>query len=528
MGKEQRQILGSMLLINFVGAFIIFFYFAYIDLETLNANKAFWRGNQLDWSSFIVVMGLLGAGSSLFIWQRYGRVLDQWAAKIKNKMGEKLPPKIAKKAISYPLIVALVSFVFWIISGTFFAQGGIMFGTADAFTFWRTFIGIVLVGGVTASTLIFLVTDLIWQQSLPTFFPDGQASVIKRPLRVTIGQRLLISLLLTGLVPLIVLSVTAQNCMAKVEAGLSTPMEALDTLHTVILFVVSVSIVSNLIIGYLTTLSIIRPLGRLVDGTQAVGGGNLTARVPLSSNDEIGDVTSYFNQMVGSLEQGQKMRDIFGRYVSREVAEQALLENGANLGGKTIEATALFADIRSFTTLSEQNPPEVVVDILNRYYTKMVDAIINEGGMVNKFGGDSLLAVFGAPIRQPDHALRAVRAAWQMNRALAEFNAEQVARGLPPINIGVGISSGEMVAGNVGAAERMEYTVIGDPVNLAARLESLTKEMKRPILVSEHTQRLLEQDDAELEPCDSVTVKGKTTPTMVYAVRQIFGGMTAA
>jgi adenylate cyclase len=186
-----------------------------------------------------------------------------------------------------------------------------------------------------------------------------------------------------------------------------------------------------------------------------------------------------------------------------------------------VVATALFADIRDFTGLSERVPAQQVVDILNRYYTRMVDVIVKEGGLVNKFGGDSLLAIFGAPIRQPDHALRAVQAARQMNRALAEFNAEQAALGLPPLAIGIGISSGEMVAGNIGGQARMEYTVIGDPVNLASRLQSLTKEWGKSVLLSEETQILLEPDLVEVEPCNRIAVRGKQQPTMVFALEDI-------
>lgn len=520
MTSEQKRILSSMVLINFVGAFIIFFYFAYIDLETLNANKAFWRGSQLDWSSFAVVMVLLGVTSALVAWGRYGRVLDQWASKLLSKVETHAPQNILRWAATYPIIIALISFILWVISGVFFAQGGLMFGTADARTFWRTFIGIVAVGGLTASTLIYLMADNVWQNQRPLFLKYSDLRGLKT-IRISVGQRLVATFLLTGLVPLIILGTAARNSVLDAAMLNLDPFEVLSGLQNTVIFVVIIGIISNLLLSLLTTQSLLRPLRQLVESMKKVGRGDLTQRVPVTANDEIGDLTIHFNEMIESLEQGQKMRDIFGRYVSREVAEQALAQDGANLGGKTIQATALFADIRNFTTLSEKNPPEVVVDILNRYYTKMVDAIINEGGMVNKFGGDSLLAVFGAPIRQPDHALRAVRAAWQMNRALAEFNAEQMAQGLPPISIGVGISSGDMVAGNVGAAERMEYTVIGDPVNLAARLESLTKQMQRTILISEHTQRLLEQNAADLEVCDSVTVKGKSEPTMVYAVRNI-------
>ena len=251
-----------------------------------------------------------------------------------------------------------------------------------------------------------------------------------------------------------------------------------------------------------------------------VAKGDLSPRLIVDANDELGDLSHRFNVMLDELEQSQRMRDLFGRYVSKEVAER-VIENGADLGGENVPATALFADIRDFTTLTESLPPQQVVDILNRYYTRMVDAIVEQGGWVNKFGGDSLLAVFGAPIRQSDHALRAVNAAWEMNRALAEFNAEQVAMGLPTITIGVGISSGEMLAGNVGGKERLEYTVIGDPVNLASRLESLTKEWQTPILLSEHTQELLDENKVNTNRCDQVTVKGKTQPTIVYELESI-------
>ncbi len=161
------------------------------------------------------------------------------------------------------------------------------------------------------------------------------------------------------------------------------------------------------------------------------------------------------------------------------------------------------------------------MDILNLYYTRMVDVIVEEGGMVNKFGGDSLLAIFGAPIRQPDHALRAVRAAWQMMRALGEFNAEQVALGLPALTIGIGISSGEVVAGNIGGEARLEYTVIEGPVNLASRLQSLTKEWGTPVLLSEDTQKSFSDELIQTKALESIRVRGKQLPTLVYELQGI-------
>ena len=161
MTDYQRMLL-SMLLINFVGAFIIFFYFAYIDLETLNANKAFWRGTQQDWSSFAVIVSMFGLVAFWIAW-RYGRRLQYWELRLTN--GESLstiPNRVRSWAAAYPLLIATVSLVGWILIGLFFAQGGLMIGTASGRIFLRTFIGIVLVGGVTVSALVLFAADNIW------------------------------------------------------------------------------------------------------------------------------------------------------------------------------------------------------------------------------------------------------------------------------------------------------------------------------------------------------------------------------
>ncbi|NJN44363.1 MAG: HAMP domain-containing protein [Anaerolineae bacterium] len=345
---------------------------------------------------------------------------------------------------------------------------------------------------MTSLTLVFLITDTIWRHHLPHFFPAGDVNDAKSP-RVSVGQRLVATLILTGFVPLVILGAAANNSAVSIMDPAVDPYEMIARLQILILFIVGVSIISNFVIGGLTTHSLLGPLRRLAGGMTRAGQGDLTTHLTVDSNDEIGDLTFRFNAMITELQQSQRMRDLFGRYVSKEIATQ-VLENGAELGGVNITATTLFADIRDFTGLSERLPAQNVVNILNRYYTRMVDVIVAEGGLVNKFGGDSLLAVFGVPIRQSDHALRAVRAAWQMTRALAEFNAEQLALGLPPLSIGVGIASGEVVAGNVGGESRLEYTVIGDPVNLAARLQSLTKELGEPVILSEQTQLEIHQN----------------------------------
>jgi class 3 adenylate cyclase len=519
--KDQRRILAVIAISNIVGAFFIFFYFAYIDLETFYANKAFWRGSQVDWTTFAVIMLFLALISVVVGW-RISIPLVQWQIRLhKGEAAAAMPMNLQRRALSFPLIAALISLAGWLIAGLFFGQGGVMFFTADAFTFARTFLGVGIVGGLTVSSLVFLTADALWRDHLPTFFPAGDFAKLKVR-RVSVGQRLVATFLLTGLMPLVILAMVTRNgVLNAMEANLD-PAAVLTRVTLTVLFIVTLTFVTNVLLILLTTRSLLRPLHRLTAAMKIVATGDLTPRLTVDSNDELGDLGYRFNLMLDELVQSQRMRDLFGRYVSKEVAEQ-VLKNGADLGGENVPATALFADIRDFTTLTESLPPQQVVGILNRYYSRMVDAIVEQGGWVNKFGGDSLLAVFGAPIRQSDHALRAVNAAWAMNHALAEFNAEQIALGLQPITIGIGISSGEMVAGNVGGKERLEYTVIGDPVNLAARLESLTKEWQTAVLLSEYTNDLLIGDTTETHARDRVTVKGKTQSTLVYELRGVAG-----
>jgi adenylate cyclase len=211
-----------------------------------------------------------------------------------------------------------------------------------------------------------------------------------------------------------------------------------------------------------------------------------------------------------------QQRELISKFASKEVAED-LLTSGFSLGGKHVDASAMFCDIRSFTTIAEAQDPAETIEMLNDYYTLMMDAINGEGGIVNQMAGDGLMAIFGAPLPREDHRRAAVLAGRQMIDLIRLFNEEQAARGKVQIQIGVGIASGLVVAGYTGTHQRATYTCVGDTVNVAARLESHTKVLKRPILIDEHTRCGL-GDDIAVEPQGEVLVKGKTEPINVYAV----------
>ena len=212
-----------------------------------------------------------------------------------------------------------------------------------------------------------------------------------------------------------------------------------------------------------------------------------------------------------------QQRELIGKFATREVAED-LLTSGFSLGGKHLDASAMFCDIRSFTTIVEAREPAETIELLNDYYTLMMDAIGGEDGIVNQMVGDGLMAIFGAPMPREDHRQRAVAAARQMVDLIRLFNEERAARDELQIQIGIGIASGPVVAGYTGTQQRATYTCVGDTVNVAARLESHTKVVNRPILIDEHTRRGLD-DVIEVDPEGELLMKGKTQPVKVYAVR---------
>ena len=212
-----------------------------------------------------------------------------------------------------------------------------------------------------------------------------------------------------------------------------------------------------------------------------------------------------------------QQKELVRRFAAPEVA-QDLQDSGFTLGGKRVDASVLFCDIRGFTTLAESQPPEETIELLNTYYALMFDAISGHGGIVTMMMGDGLMAVFGAPLPLPDHGRSAVDAAREMIELVELFNVERKALGKPPIAIGIGIASGEMVAGYAGTNQRAAYTCIGDTVNLAARLEQHTKLASRSLLIDRATrERLGEQVD--VEPLGPVQFKGKTADVDVFAVR---------
>ena len=237
---------------------------------------------------------------------------------------------------------------------------------------------------------------------------------------------------------------------------------------------------------------------------------------PFKTHDEIETLVSGYNQMVDGLQERDQLRTTFGKYMTESVLAH-LLNGKVTLGGETIKVTILFSDIRSFTTISETMDAQTLVGLLNEYFTEMVGIIMKHGGVVDKYIGDAIMAVFGAPVPTANDAVNAVQAALDMRHALARLNDRLAARGAQPLRTGIGIHTGEVVAGNIGSEQRMEYTVIGDPVNVASRLESCTKELGVNVLISDSTYQEVHTSIAA-RPVERLSVKGRVEPVMTYEV----------
>jgi adenylate cyclase len=214
----------------------------------------------------------------------------------------------------------------------------------------------------------------------------------------------------------------------------------------------------------------------------------------------------------------RKMKKLFGQYVSKDVYDQLVANPGlARLGGQRREMSVLFSDIRSFTSVSEKGQPEEIVHMLNEYFTRMVEVVFHHKGTVDKFVGDMVMALFGAPLEDPEHAEHAVEAALDMLQELQKLNVKWAAEGRPSLDIGVGINTGPMIAGNIGSDQIMSYTVIGDAVNLGSRLESLNKQYSTRIIISDATRSHL-KGTYTFRPLGDVVVKGKTKPVAIFEV----------
>jgi class 3 adenylate cyclase/HAMP domain-containing protein len=285
-----------------------------------------------------------------------------------------------------------------------------------------------------------------------------------------------------------------------------------------------------------------KPLDKVIATMNAIiSGGDMSSRVEVEYRDETGKLAATFNTMIGELDQAyrqikrhafnavlagkkeQRIRQIFQKYVPRDLIDKFFAAPESMLVGDNRDLVILFSDIRGFTTISEAMAPDELVNSLNRYFSGQVDIIMNRNGIVDKYIGDAIMAFWGAPVKHDDDAPQAVLSALDMIDALEGFNLRQKELGKPEFKIGIGINYGVVTVGNIGSERKMDYTVIGDSVNLASRMEGLTKTYHQELLISETLYVALQKQVPGKFPIrllDTVAVKGKTRGVKIYTVKR--------
>lgn len=273
------------------------------------------------------------------------------------------------------------------------------------------------------------------------------------------------------------------------------------------------------------------PLSKIIDALVAISRGDLNTRIRMKRSDELGLMGQHIDNMVEQLQEREFLRETFGRYVSEDVAKELLTRNNErNLSGEERVVTVLFCDMEGYSSLSEKMPPSLIVDMLNKYLSAMTDIVYRHHGCIVEFIGDAVFAVFGAPRYMPDHAEQAVRCAIAMHKHLQQLNRELREAGItrywkdknrPELRIRVGIHTGHVIAGNLGSATRMKYAVIGDTVNVAARLEALNKELDTYTLISRDVYTQLPEELAnQLYERGEQQIKGREQSVSVYTLKE--------
>jgi adenylate cyclase len=445
----------------------------------------------------ILVVALL-VSTAVVQHQLIGRRFDRATAWI----SEGRSPTVAEQqaTLALPWRSTEFSIASWVTAAVAFAGWAWILHSSALFTV-QVLITILL-GGLVSLALAYFLTERAAAPLIPLTL---RSEAPPRPGSLGIRPRLILAWALGSAIPLLGLALLPLDARASAVTGVETP-----SISGAVIAVSLAGVLAGLIITFAVARSVADPLDHVRVGLRRVAEGDLDVVVNVEDGGEIGMLQSGFNQMVHGLRERAQLRDLFGRHVGVEVAQRAL-EEGSGLGGEQHSVSALFVDLVGSTALAEVLPPGEVVATLNAFFDTVVRVVSAEGGWVNKFEGDGALCVFGAPGFQPDHPARALRAARRLNEAIGRLGA-----GYPGLSAGIGVSSGVVVAGNVGTEQRYEYTVIGRAVNEAARLTEIAKGRPTGVLATAGAVTQAGPEAGRWASLGTVAIRGSSEPVAIY------------
>ena len=415
------------------------------------------------------------------------------------------------RTLGLPIRMALQPMLAWIGAALVFGLGSLFYG-GHSFAYSLVITGAVLLGGVVSAAIAFL---LIERACRPLFALALAGSGTVDTRAIGVRPRLILAWVLGSGVPLVALAFLPYDARyADANRNIAGAVVAMAVL----------GLVTGLITVVAAAATVSEPLGDVRRALARVQAGDLSVSVDVDDGGEVGRLQSGVNEMVAGLRERARLEDLFGKHVGIEVASRAL-EQSTGLESEQREASALFVDLIGSTAMAEVLPPGEVVATLNDYFGCVVRVVADLGGWVNKFEGDGALCVFGAPATQPDHAARALRSARRLRTDLAELRASH-----PGLDVAIGVSSGVLVAGNVGTEVRYEYTVIGRPVNEAARLTDLAKVRASRVLASSGALERAGEEATRWVSVGNLALRGQSAPVEVFepvAVREPMGAVRA-
>ena len=479
--RIARRVIGHLrvwiAVANWIGAVIVFLYFAWAfppDEKDVFATTGV---------NAIAGLIYLALASAYATWraERAERVLKRW------RDGEPATPSDREEVMRIPAFMVGLSATNWGVAVPIFFLLNLDYG----FDLALDVAGSIFLSGLTVCGLVYLLAERITRPALAYVLDPRETT---GPRTVGIAPRIVLTWALLSGVPLIGL----------ITVPLSRSVDEPSDLRLPIAFLAGIAIVVGLIGMKTVAQNIARPVRGLREAMDRVGEGETDVEVEVDDASEIGHLQAGFNQMVDGLRERERIRELFGRQVGDDVARVAL-EQGARLGGEQHTVSALFVDVIGSTKLAARESPERVVELLNQFFAAVVETINRHGGYVNKFEGDGAVCVFGAPVARDDHAASALGAARELRDKLVAMGG---------LDAAIGVSCGDVVAGNIGAEERYEYTVIGDPVNEAARLRELAKGRPERVLASAATvDQAGEAEAAHWQINGEARLRGRDEPT---------------
>jgi class 3 adenylate cyclase len=402
--------------------------------------------------------------------------------------------QIKRRILNFPLILALIDLAVYIAVPLLLILSSVIFELfyLDTRVMALLFFRSVMIGLITACLSFFIVESYTRRISIPLVFPRGGLTEVPGVFRVNIMRRIRLLHLAGTLTPMLLLVMTLAFVVWDV---VGTPSFSRQLIIDIFYFTLVLCIIF-IVVGYRLNLLVGRSLREPVDAmlkvVNRVEQGDFTQQITVVSSDELGRLAEAGNRMIQGLAERERVRESFGRYVTPEIRDK-ILSGEIPLDGERKMATMLFADLRGFSSYVESNSPEEVIMSMREYFTIMEDAVRDNGGLVLQYVGDELEAVFGVPIEVEDHADRAVHAALQMQKGLREFNENRMELGKARFSNGVGICSGPVLAGNTGSKDHPAYGLIGDTVNIASRIQEMTKDFSCDILIARQTRDLLRE-----------------------------------